>query len=61
MGDRYIGGNFFKVVDIKELEQGYARITLENQYVRTNDIVLVLSFNKLPSVGGKVQLDMLST
>ena len=58
MSNREIAINFFEIKNVKELQNGFYRVTLENKYVRTNDIDIILSFFKDPKVGQKVQIIM---
>ena len=56
MSEREIAVNFFIIKNVRNLQEGYYRVTLENQYVRTNDTDLVMAFSSIPEVGQKVQL-----
>ena len=58
MSDREIAVNFFIIKNVRDLQQGYYRVTLENQYVRTEDTDLVMAFSSVPRIGQKVQLVM---
>ena len=50
--------NFFVIRGIKKLPEDYYRVTLENQYVGTNDIDIILAFSSEPEIGQKVQVLM---
>lgn len=58
MSDREIAVNFFKITKVRELPEDYFRVTLENQYVGTEDIDIILAFSSRPSVGQRVQVTM---
>jgi len=58
MGDKEIAVNFFTIKNIKELQDGYYRVTLENNYVQTEDIDIILAFSREPKIGEKVQIVM---
>ncbi len=53
-----IGCNFFKVVSVKLLdeENGFYRVTLTNEYVSTNDIIIVMAFNIKPEIDQRILL-----
>ncbi len=55
---REIAVNFFLITNIRELSEGFYRVTLMNQYVGTEDIDIILSFSSKPEIGQKVQVIM---
>jgi len=58
INEREIAVNFFIIKNVKELQDGYFRVTLENQYVGTEDTDLIMAFSSTPETGQKVQLVM---
>ena len=58
MNEREIAVIFFIIKNVRNLQKDYYRVTLENQYVRTNDTDLVMAFSSVPKIGQKVQLVM---
>ena len=58
MSVREIAINFFKIVKIKELADSYYRVTIENEYVKTNDIDIIMAFSVAPIEGQRIMLTM---
>ena len=56
--EREIAVNFFIIKNVRKLQDGYYRVTLENQYVGTEDTDIIMAFSSIPEVGQKVQLVM---
>lgn len=54
MPDREIASNFFVITNIKELKDGFYRVTLKNEYVLCEDTDLILNFYTEPKVGQRV-------
>jgi hypothetical protein len=59
MSEREIAGNFFIIKKVRALPGAdFYRVTLENQYVGTEDINIVMLFSVTPEAGQKVQVTM---
>ena len=59
--DKEIGFNYFTIVKAVKLVNGYQRITIKNDYVRTNDINIILyCFDDL-AIGNRIEIKALTT
>lgn len=58
MSDNEIGFNYFTIVKTTELSDGYYRLTISNNYVRTNDVDIILYCIVSPIIGNRVELKM---
>lgn len=57
--DKTIAINYFTIKKISKLEKdNYYRVTLENNYILTEDIDIILAFSKVPQINDKVFISM---
>lgn len=55
--DKELGFNYFTIVKAVELSEslGYYRITIANNYVRTNDVDVILNCERTPKIGEHIE------
>lgn len=58
--DKEIGFNYFTIVKTVKLVNGYQRITIKNEYVRTNDIDIILYCFDEPVIGRRIEIKALT-
>lgn len=58
MSEKEIAVNFFIIKKIRELSDNYYRVTLENQYVGTEDTDLIMAFSTPPEIEQRIQVIM---
>ena len=51
-----LGVNFFKIVKVKSLDQDFYRVTLFNEYVGTNDVDIIMTFEEEPKIDQRIML-----
>lgn len=60
MGDKEIGFNYYTIAKVDVLPNDFYRLTIRDDYIRSNDTIIRLNCSKPPVVNSRIEVRALN-